>query len=524
MYPNHQQAPYPSNPGYPTQSGYSSQPPYPNSAPYPQQSSMPFGAGFPPMPPSQGNSYPSMPPSQANSYPPMPPTQDNSYPPMPPSQANSYPTLPPAHHGGAYPPSQQSYPPSQPGFQSNYPPAQSTAMPSYPSASQSIYPTPSSTNNVYPSQTQYPPPSNQSFAPSQGYPSLQNSGFQAPSQHIAATHMAACFSEMQSHKRENHSKGNPTVVPAQNFDPADDAKALRKAMKGFGTDEDALIDVLCRRSNEQRIMILRSYKTNFGKDLVEDIKSETSGNFEKLLVALLTPIVDYYVKELHDAMSGLGTDEDVLIEILCSMTNYEIHTIKNAYERLYGKNLESELMSETSGHFKRLLVALCTANRDESGSTDIDAARRDATELLRAGELRVGTDESTFNMILCQRNFAQIRLICNEYEKISGHSLEKAINNEFSGDIMDGLVAILQCTSNKSEFFASRLHKSMAGLGTNDNQLIRLIVTRCEIDLNDIKAAFEQKYGKSLRSWIKGDTSGHYKHALYVLIGEQRSS
>ncbi len=80
-------------------------------------------------------------------------------------------------------------------------------------------------------------------------------------------------------------------------------------------------------------MILRSYKTNFGKDLVEDIKSETSGNFENLLVALLTPIVDFYVKELHDAMSGLGTDEDVLIEILCSMTNFEIHTIKNAYER-----------------------------------------------------------------------------------------------------------------------------------------------------------------------------------------------
>jgi len=62
--------------------------------------------------------------------------------------------------------------------------------------------------------------------------------------------------------------------------------------------------------------------------------------------------------------------------------------------------------------------------------------------------------------------------------------------------------------------------------------------------MTDIKVAFERLYGKSLKSWIKvryiylsisifynhiksylqGDTSGHYKHALYALVGEQRSS
>lgn len=69
-------------------------------------------------------------------------------------------------------------------------------------------------------------------------------------------------------------------------------------------------------------------------------------------------------------------------------------------------------MSETSGNFKRLLVSLCAGGRDESGIVDHDAANRDATELLRAGELRVGTDESTFNMVFCQRNFGQIKLVC----------------------------------------------------------------------------------------------------------------
>lgn len=86
---------------------------------------------------------------------------------------------------------------------------------------------------------------------------------------------------------------------------------------------------------------------------------------------------------------------------------------------------------------------------------------------------------------------------------MTGHGLDKAIGNEFTGDIMDGLIAIYECTTNKAEFFAKRLHKSMSGMGTNDSQLIRLIVTRCEIDLNDIKVAFEGLYGKNLRSCIK---------------------
>lgn len=34
--------------------------------------------------------------------------------------------------------------------------------------------------------------------------------------------------------------------------------------------------------------------------------------------------------------------------------------------------------------------------------------------------------------------FLSIQQICSEYEKISGHTLERAITKEFSGDIMVG--------------------------------------------------------------------------------------
>ncbi|XP_041977140.1 annexin B9-like isoform X2 [Aricia agestis] len=311
----------------------------------------------------------------------------------------------------------------------------------------------------------------------------------------------------------------PTVVPVNPFDPRKDAEILRKAMKGFGTDEKAIIQVLTRRSNEQRLRIAFEFKTLYGKDLVSDLKSETSGKFEDLLVALMTPLPQFYAKELHDAISGIGTDEDVLIEVMCTMSNHEIHVIKQAYTAIYGTLLEDDLRGDTSGNFKRLMTSLCMGNRSEDFHIDQNKAREDARSLLQAGELRLGTDESVFNAVLCSRSFPQLAAVFQEYTFLTGHDIDDAIKAEFSGDLEKALRAIVKVVRNKPLFFAERLHKSMKGLGTNDRQLIRVMVTRCELDLGDIADTFQAKYGETLQSWIEGDCSGHYKKCLLGLLG-----
>ena len=39
------------------------------------------------------------------------------------------------------------------------------------------------------------------------------------------------------------------------------------------------------------------------------------------------------------------------------------------------------------------------------------------------------------------------------------------------------------CVRNRADYFAEQLYKSMKGAGTDDDTLVRLIVTRCEVRL-----------------------------------------
>ncbi|XP_030027371.1 annexin B9 isoform X1 [Manduca sexta] len=483
------------------------------NSPYPQQQYL-HNIGFNnAAPQSFGNPMP-MPGLPTMGYPAPQPGYPNA--PGNPQVPQGFPQTSPGYPGQTYPQNAQCTPQGYPqSAQSGYPQSAQGGYPrpaqgGYPQSAQTGYP--QSTPGGYPQSAQ---PGYQGARP-QGYPqSNQYQGYPAHNQ----SHVQSQQAYTSSSSVPAMPKSKPTVVPANPFDPREDAAVLRKAMKGFGTDEKAIIHVLTKRSNEQRLRIAYEFKTLYGKDLVSDLKSETSGKFEDILVALMTPLPQFYAKELHDAIAGIGTDEDVLIEVMCTMSNHEINVIKQTYTAIYGNLLEDDLRGDTSGNFKRLMTSLCMGNRSEDFHVDQEKARQDARSLLQAGELRLGTDESVFNSVLCSRSFPQLAAVFNEYQYLTGHDIDDAIKAEFSGHIEKALRAIVKVVRNKPLFFAERLHKSMKGLGTNDRQLIRIMVTRCEVDLGDISEMFQHKYGESLQSWIEGDCSGHYKKCLLGLLG-----
>ncbi|XP_061731821.1 annexin A4 isoform X1 [Nerophis ophidion] len=311
-----------------------------------------------------------------------------------------------------------------------------------------------------------------------------------------------------------------TVTEASGFDPEADVQKLRGAMKGAGTDEAAITEVLAHRTIAQRQRIKEAYKQTVGKDLSEDLSSELSSNFRSVVLGLLMLAPAYDASELKAAMKGAGTEEACLIDILASRSNAEIQAINAFYKKEHGSDLEDDVCGDTSGMFQRVLVSLLTAGRDESDTVDEAQAVQDAKEIYEAGEARWGTDEVKFLTVLCVRNQKHLLRVFQEYQKISGRDIEESIKREMSGCLEEVFLAIVKCLKNKPGFFAERLYRSMKGLGTTDSVLIRIMVSRAEIDMLDIKAQFLKMYGKTLHSFIKGDTSGDYSKILLELCGE----
>ena len=294
-----------------------------------------------------------------------------------------------------------------------------------------------------------------------------------------------------------------------------DAEALRKALKGAGTDEDTIIKIIANRNNTQRQQLKAYYQQKFNRDLVFDLKSDLSGKFEDAVVALFDDPYVYDAKSLNKAMKGAGTDEDTCIEILCTRPSYQLAQDKILFQQLYGKDLYNYVHSETSGHFRQILLALLNCQRhDFSYPINQQELQMEAQRLWQAGAARWGTDESVFTQIFATRSPCEIAQIAQFYRQIAGVDLYTSLQKEFSGNVEKLLKAIFYASINTPEWFATRVRNALEGAGTKDKQLIRIIVSRAEIDLREIKQSYYRLYGRDMISDIRSDTKGDYKKIL----------
>ncbi|XP_042685610.1 annexin A10 [Centrocercus urophasianus] len=307
-----------------------------------------------------------------------------------------------------------------------------------------------------------------------------------------------------------------TILPAPNFNPVMDAQSLGGALQGISCEKDVLIDILTQRCNAQRLMIAAAYRDMYGRDLMADLKDNLSHHFKEVMVGLMYPPASYDAHELWHALKGVNTEEKCLIDILASRSNMEIFQMKEAYLTQYNSDLQQDIDSETSGHFRDTLMNLAQGTRME-GYADPATAAQDAMILWEACQQRTGEHKNMLQMILCNRSYQQLWMVFQEFQSISGQDLVDAINDCYDGYFQELLVAIVLCVRDKPSYFAYRLHHAIHDFGFHNKTVIRILIARSEIDLMTIRQRYKERYGKSLFHDIKHFASGHYESALLAI-------
>lgn len=327
--------------------------------------------------------------------------------------------------------------------------------------------------------------------------------------------------EQEYVKTVKASKGGPgsAVSPYPGFNVSSDVEALHNAIMAKGVDEATIIDILTKRNNAQRQQIKAAYLQAKGKPLDEVLKKALTGKLEEVVLALLKTPAQFDAEQLYGAMKGIGTDEDTLNEILASRSNKEIREINRVYKDELKRDLVKDITSDTSGEYRKVLLSLVKGDRSEDLAINEDLADTDARALYEAGEKRRGTDVNVFSTILTTRSYAQLRRMFQKYSKYSDHNMNEVLKLEMKGDVEKCFQTIVKCATSKPSFFAERLHNAMKGVGTRYKDLTRIMVSRSEIDMNEIKVYYQKMYGISLGQAILDETKGDYEKILVALCG-----
>ncbi|CCI43254.1 unnamed protein product [Albugo candida] len=329
---------------------------------------------------------------------------------------------------------------------------------------------------------------------------------------------------------------SPYNTPSEYSPDIDDiVQQIQSACKGFRTDEKRLIQALGAQTVETRNRIITRYYELYRKPLAEKMKKKCPGDFGMLMQMISSSLPETEALFLRQATKGLGTNESLCIQvhnqisfgninklsnlqILAGRSNEEMQLLRRTFFNQTGKDLSVIMNSETSGDFRKVIMAMLQAARQPYHPSihTADRAKTDAIALYNAGQGRLGTDETTFIKILVECPPTYLSELDAVYFRMYHNNIVKAIEKEFSFDAKKSLILMVRLILDPYPPIAEIFESTMKGFGTSEKEL-SLALVRYQCVLHHVKSAYQRLYAKDLRNRIHGETSGYYRQLLLAI-------
>ena len=287
-----------------------------------------------------------------------------------------------------------------------------------------------------------------------------------------------------------------------------DVEDLKKLIENM--DYSGMTNFVTKRSHKELMKLRQIYKIKFGIDLMPELKSNLPGIYKKTVLALFTDPVEYDIDTINKCMKS-DTSKNEMIEIFASRPDWYLIKIKNLYAKKYNLDLEEQIKEGTLDDFKKLLLGILQCQRSTNEAPDLDYCKRVAEDLEQEESEKLTVD-STINIIFIQSSPQEMLTISKEYNKSTQKLITETIDKNFKGDVKRLLKAILIAKISPSEYYANLIYEAISG--SLLDECARLLVTRAEIDLNQIKKYYKKLYENDITDDIRSKDSNEYTNLL----------
>ncbi|XP_055330874.1 annexin A13-like isoform X2 [Paramacrobiotus metropolitanus] len=231
------------------------------------------------------------------------------------------------------------------------------------------------------------------------------------------------------------------------LEPAEyDARELHHALSGPFTDHDTVIEILCSRNNKELLTISANYYTLYHKELESIIRHDTKGEFEHLLLALLSAhreenqapdleLADKDADELYQAeTTHWAGAESSFTRILSSRSYRQLLITFRQFEKLANEDIEEAIKKNMHGELRALMLSIVkfVKNRHEFFA-----------ECLYKSMKGLGTNDHKLIRIIvgrCEKDLGNIKA---EFQKLYNKTLESFIEGDTSGNYKHILLALV---------------------------------------------------------------------------------
>jgi hypothetical protein len=292
---------------------------------------------------------------------------------------------------------------------------------------------------------------------------------------------------------------------------------FHKALFEKTVDENIIVEILSNTTNEERQIIRSIYKKTYKHPIQNDINSQLTGKLREITIDMFDTPYEYDARELHTALNSFTNDDITIVEIFVSRPKSHLDIVDIAYKKFFKISLREDVQKQGSKEYSQFLLAIMDFERPLEQTISGDEAYDAAKELIKNGLKVYGNDLNLFKKIFVEKSREDLILIARAYFELSKKSLYDAIESEVGGKNRRLLKGLLFAVITPVQWFAKKCYKAIQGLGGDNNSLIRVLISRAEIDMYAIRDYYFMDTNHEIKNDIEDDTAGAYGQILVNL-------